>query len=70
MNREREKMAHWYSLQKNQKLQKKPPEKIFCKICHKEIKPDSLPQLKHGVGIICYDCYKKDSKLYRKNKKN
>jgi hypothetical protein len=67
MNREREKMAYWYYLQQ-QKQQGKPPEKIYCKSCRKEIRPGSLPQFKYGVGIICYECYKKGSKLFQRKK--
>lgn len=67
MSRDREKMAYWYYLQQ-QRQQYKPPEKLYCKICHKEIKSGSFPQLKYGVGIICYDCFKKGSKLFSEPK--
>jgi hypothetical protein len=67
MNREEEKIAYWYYLQQQQQNQQyKPPEKIYCKLCHKEIKSGSSPQLKYGVGIICYECFKKGSKLFQR----
>ena len=65
MDREREKMGYWYYLQQNTQ-QNKLPEKIYCKLCHREIKPGSFPQLKYGVGIICYECFKKGSRLFKR----
>ena len=51
-------MGYWDTLHKK-KQQYTPPDKIFCKLCGKEIKPGSLPQLRYGVGIICKECSNK-----------
>jgi len=66
-NREREKMGYWAHLKKfNQEIYT-PPEKLYCKLCGKELPRGYLPRLVYGVGFICKEC--SDKRMNKGKKK-